>query len=73
MRGIMRSSKSRAARHATFVLDEECKLWLQTFEKTGGFRFVACNHSLTEARMFGLAKCRSSITIQVRGSMKVGE
>lgn len=29
--------------------------FVQTFEKTGDFWFVASNHSLTDARMFGLA------------------
>jgi hypothetical protein len=34
--------------------------FVQTFEKTGDFWFVASNHSLTDARMFGLA----DLTIQ---------
>jgi hypothetical protein len=34
--------------------------FVQTFEKTGGFWFPVCNHSLTEVRVFGLA----DLTIQ---------
>jgi len=50
--------EGRPARNVSFWT--KSVTFVQTFEKNGDFWFVASNHSLTDARMFGLA----DLTIQ---------